>query len=158
MKISIKLVTVLCALALGSTATFAQQKMAWKGQKIVFVLPDGEFKTTADDEKTFSVENEKQFFKAEIITEIDAVKRDMAGVLYKAVEMNKLELVNKGDVFKTETEGRGHYVVGKGERGFVAVCIILLPKHEFPLQFSFPVENSEAKEEIMKMIANMYPM
>jgi hypothetical protein len=158
MKISIKLVTILCALALGSTATFAQQKMAWKGQNMVFILPDGEFKTTADDEKTFSVENEKQFFKVEVVREIDAAMKDVTGTLYKAVEMSKLELVNKGASFKAENSVKGYYMVAKGERGLVAFCLIMMEKQKFPLIASFPVEKEEAKEEIMQMMQNMYPM
>jgi hypothetical protein len=158
MKISIKLVTVLCALALGSTATFAQQKMAWEGQKMLFILPDGEFKTTANDEKTFSVENEKQFFKAEILREAEVVMKDPAGTIFKAVEMSKLELVNKGAEFKAENSVKGYYMVAKGERGLVAFCLIMMEKQKFPLMVSFPVEKEESKEEIMKMMMNIYSM
>jgi hypothetical protein len=158
MKISIKLVTVLCALALGSTATFAQQKMAWKGQKMVFILPAGEFKTIADDERTFSIENEKQFFKAEIVREAEAAMKDPAGTIFKAVEMSKLELVNKGAEFKAENSVKGYYMVAKGERGLVAFCLIMMEKQKFPLMVSFPVEKEESKEEIMKMMMNIYSM
>ena len=150
-----KLITVFFALVLACSGAFAQQKVAWETQRVVFVT-DIEGKVSLNDEKQFRIENEKQFLAGEIVTEESVKGENPTEFLFKMVSNKEgYELVSKGDAFKTEQGMKGHYVVASFEKQQTAFAVVFMADSKFPLLLSFSINN---EDEVKKILHNIYKM
>jgi hypothetical protein len=149
-----KLIAVFCALVMACSGAFAQQKIAWEAQHVVFVS-DMEGKISLNNEKQFRFENEKQFLTADIITE-ETVRENPTEYVYKmATAQEGYNLISKGDMIKTEQGARGHYMVAEYEKQQVAFAVISMEGIKYPLLISFSI-NSE--EDVKKILHNIFKM